>query len=340
MGFIYIIRNDVNDKVYIGQTRQSVEDRFKQHIRAAESCYNKSKLYNAMREIGVEHFTIDKIMECDDSLLNHYEIEMISEYNSYLDGYNSNSGGSGIRNYEPEFLYDLIQDYKQGMTQIDLCVRYKISRDYLVRLLAEVSRPNKICKSMYSLNNTNVRIIRCTNELVWDKIYDNIGEAYNDTAPSIDKVSFYREVSIACMVCNIAYGYRWQREDAITKYDKTFRSVLDLELYEKDEEYTIQDGIVKCSNTLYLLRGVKNKCKICGKEIGKSAEICIDCLKNRRNKLIQGTNIIKPSKEELAEMLKTQSFMAIGRIYGVHGNSVKKWAIKYGLYTFAIGSRG
>ena len=32
-GFVYIIRNTVNDKVYIGQTTQSIEERFKQHLR-------------------------------------------------------------------------------------------------------------------------------------------------------------------------------------------------------------------------------------------------------------------------------------------------------------------
>lgn len=333
MGFIYIIRNDVNDKVYIGQTRQSVEDRFKQHIRAAESCYNKSKLYNAMREIGVEHFNIDKLIECDDSLLNYYEIEMISEYNSYLDGYNSNSGGSGSRNYEPDFLYNLIQDYQRCIPQIDLCIKYKISRAYLVDLMKGVSRPNKRLKSMYSLNGTQVRIIRCTNELVWDKIYNNIEEAYTDTNATVDKNSFYREVSIACMVCNTAYGYRWQREDVLKKDNKTFRSIIDLNLYENGEEYTLHNGIIQCSKALYFLHGVKNKCKICGKDIDKRAKVCSECLNKQRNSLIQGTTVVKPSINELSDMLKTKSFMEIGRMYGVHGNSVKKWAIKYGIYS-------
>lgn len=130
------------------------------------------------------------------------------------------------------FLCNLIQDYQRGMSQIDLCVRYKISRAYLVDLLTGVSRPNKRFKSVYSLNNTQVRVIRCNNELVWDRIYDNVKEAYIDMGLAVDRNSFYREVSIACMVCNIAYGYRWQREDAIKKNNKVFRSVLDLNLLE------------------------------------------------------------------------------------------------------------
>lgn len=39
----------------------------------------------------------------------------------------------------------------------------------------------------------------------------------------------------------------------------------------------------------------------------------------------------KPSANELKELLSKNSFEAIGRIYGVAGNSVKKWCKKYGI---------
>lgn len=32
-GYIYIIKNKINEKVYIGQTLRSVEERFKQHMK-------------------------------------------------------------------------------------------------------------------------------------------------------------------------------------------------------------------------------------------------------------------------------------------------------------------
>lgn len=332
MGSIYIIRNDINDKVYIGQTRQSVEDRFRQHIKAAESCGNKSKLYKAMRQLGVEHFTVDTLMECDDCDLNYNEIEAISKFNSLIAGYNSTSGGSGHTDYEPYFLYNLIQDYKSGMTQIDLCVKYNISRAYLVDLLKGVSRPACRSKSMYSLSNTAIRVIRCNNEMEWEQIYGSIEEAYNDVASNVDRQSFYREVSIACMVCNTAYGYRWQREDMVVRGDRVFRSILDLKMYEQGGKYTLQNGKIACENALDNLYGIKHRCKICNRVIDKNAVICSECYSRKQSQTIQGTNKSKPSKEVLAELMKTMSFMAIGRLFGVHGNSVKKWAIKYGLY--------
>ena len=41
-GYIYIIKNYKNNKVYIGQTTQDVEKRFKQHLKCSKS--NKNQL--------------------------------------------------------------------------------------------------------------------------------------------------------------------------------------------------------------------------------------------------------------------------------------------------------
>ena len=34
MAFIYKITNDINQKIYIGKTERSIEERFKEHCRA------------------------------------------------------------------------------------------------------------------------------------------------------------------------------------------------------------------------------------------------------------------------------------------------------------------
>ena len=51
MGYIYIIKNNVNSKVYIGQTKKSIEERWKEHIYS--STYRNQILYMAMRKYGV-----------------------------------------------------------------------------------------------------------------------------------------------------------------------------------------------------------------------------------------------------------------------------------------------
>ena len=64
MAYIYQITNDVNQKIYIGKTENSIEKRFKEHCWDASRERNEKRpLYNAMRKYGVEHFHIELIEE-------------------------------------------------------------------------------------------------------------------------------------------------------------------------------------------------------------------------------------------------------------------------------------
>ena len=51
IGYIYIITNNVNDKVYVGQTYRSIKERFSEHLRSNDDCY----LHRAMRKYGKSH---------------------------------------------------------------------------------------------------------------------------------------------------------------------------------------------------------------------------------------------------------------------------------------------
>lgn len=57
-GYIYKIWNDVNDKVYVGQTTRNVEHRLKEHIYSANGKKPRYMqiLHLAIKEIGPEHF--------------------------------------------------------------------------------------------------------------------------------------------------------------------------------------------------------------------------------------------------------------------------------------------
>ena len=102
-GYIYKIYNDINDKLYIGQTISTLEERWHGHMSALlnEKRY-KSALYQAIRKYGKENFhicEIDKIERCckDDLIkeLNILEQKRILEYHSltYENGYNIELGG-------------------------------------------------------------------------------------------------------------------------------------------------------------------------------------------------------------------------------------------------------
>lgn len=95
MGYIYIIRNTVNHKVYIGQTKETVQSRFKRHVYAANGGCHYA-IYKAMRKYGVLNFYVQEIEKCSNELLNERETYWIAYYKSNKSkyGYSMTEGGS------------------------------------------------------------------------------------------------------------------------------------------------------------------------------------------------------------------------------------------------------
>ena len=56
-GFIYKVTNKVNNKVYIGQTRYTVEFRWRQHVNSKDNCH----FHLALRKYGVDNFLVENI---------------------------------------------------------------------------------------------------------------------------------------------------------------------------------------------------------------------------------------------------------------------------------------
>ena len=67
-------------------------------------------------------------------------------------------------------------------------------------------------------------------------------------------------------------------------------------------------------------------CPICGEPKNRYATHCMKCsLKIRSDKSL------KPSKEVLIEQITKMSFVAIGKLYNVSDNAVRKWCASYNL---------
>ena len=95
-GKIYKITNQVNGKVYIGQTTKSLKERFNKHCWATSSndVYHQSMAIKlAIHKYGKENFKIELIEECDINKLDEREVYWISYYDSYNNGYNCTKGG-------------------------------------------------------------------------------------------------------------------------------------------------------------------------------------------------------------------------------------------------------
>ena len=94
-GNIYIIKNKINKKIYIGQTLLDIHTRFNLHIAKSKSGRN-SKLYKAIREYGKDNFEISLLeSNIPISALDSKEKEYIQSYNSIKEGYNTSIGGDG-----------------------------------------------------------------------------------------------------------------------------------------------------------------------------------------------------------------------------------------------------
>ena len=105
MSYIYKIINNINGKIYIGKTNETIEERFKIHVKDSKKEIEKHRpLYRAFNKYGIENFSVEKVEECSPDVVNERESYWIEYYNSFHYGYNATRGGDG-RSYLD---YDLI----------------------------------------------------------------------------------------------------------------------------------------------------------------------------------------------------------------------------------------
>jgi len=100
MGVIYIIKNTVNFKIYIGQTKNTLHNRWNGHLSSFRQFLKnpiKSRswaLYGAFKKHGLENFVLINFRTCLDSELDDIETHYIKTLGSLTpNGYNIRSGG-------------------------------------------------------------------------------------------------------------------------------------------------------------------------------------------------------------------------------------------------------
>lgn len=126
MGNIYIIKNTINDKVYIGQTLFDVETRWKQHLQEAKKHTNRH-LYNAINYYGEDKFYYEILVkDVEDKDLNDLEKHYIKLYDSFNSGYNMTIGGEGgsIYDINVKQVYEL---WKDGLSPKQIAEELKCS---------------------------------------------------------------------------------------------------------------------------------------------------------------------------------------------------------------------
>jgi len=135
---IYLIRNIVNNKVYVGKTSRPLFTRIKEHLRFSNPGH---ALHRAIKKYGQNCFTVEVLAERIESLkkANITEISLIQSYqaNNKKYGYNLTSGGDGIVGYKwtaaqlmqmservkgnknPMFGHKHSEDFKQWLSKLN-----------------------------------------------------------------------------------------------------------------------------------------------------------------------------------------------------------------------------
>lgn len=134
---------------------------------------------------------------------------------------------------------------------------------------------------------------------------------------------------------------------ATCEKDKSFNSILHIAIRKYGAEQFIWEVLEECSvdiiderekyyiekyNTIspngynilsggQKVRAIPIYCKECGKQITKEAitGLCHSCYSKSTRK------VEWPTKEELVTLLKTNSFEAVGRMYNVSSNAIRRW---------------
>lgn len=203
MGYIYCIKNQINQKCYIGKTLLTVEQRFKQHIRDSKKQKNKNRsLYKAFIKYGIDNFICTVLEEVSSDLLSNREIYWIQTLNSYgKNGYNQTKGGDGKSYIDPTPILNL---YQQGYNQKTISKKLKITESTIRKIL----------------RNNYIHIRKSTSKVVEQYDLDlNLIQTFDSTVAASEYLCKTKNVSSCCKrhiveCCNnkmkSAYGYIWK----------------------------------------------------------------------------------------------------------------------------------
>lgn len=114
--YIYLIKNNLNNKYYVGQTTQKrIERRWQSHYHVKKNLKNLPPIMLAISKYGKDNFTFSVLASCSSRAeLDELERKYIAEYNSLApNGYNLMAGGTSGYVFHEETLKKM-SEIKKG----------------------------------------------------------------------------------------------------------------------------------------------------------------------------------------------------------------------------------
>lgn len=136
-----------------------------------------------------------------------------------------------------------------------------------------------------------------------------------DLETPISEINNINNLIALCPNCH------WELDHKVLEFDKNWLpenyNLEEVERYNQKHTKTIKEIRQKEEKI--------NFCIDCGIKIGMTAHRCVECL----GKSVRRAD--RPTKDELKEMIRKESFLSLGKKFGVSDNAIRKWCIDYGL---------
>lgn len=214
MSKIYKITNDVNDKIYIGKTKLTIEKRFRQHCTdSAKPNIDKRPLYHAMNKYGIDHFSIHLIEECEDSIASEREQYWIGYYKTYTNGYNATLGGDGKSYID---ISNLLELWSSGKSLKEISEITHHDKGWISTLLKDngIHEDDIIYRGQLKKQNQVQMLDKTTEEILYT--FSSTREAArwlikNKNLPSSNEGGYSSHISEVCRgKRKTCQGYKWR----------------------------------------------------------------------------------------------------------------------------------
>lgn len=208
MAYIYLISNDINNKLYVGKTVSTIDTRYNKHISEAFTQHSDYAIHRAMRKYGINHFKVTEVENCSLEEVSEREKYWIKYYDSYNNGYNETQGGEGNLKYDYEIIYSL---FVSGMTQKEIAQKLGCEKHTITRALKNFDvAPEQRQKGKYgNSKKIVVKIDLSTNQILQE--YCSATDAAKAEGCSVATISMVCHNKRKLVNKNYTYRYKTDR---------------------------------------------------------------------------------------------------------------------------------
>lgn len=204
MPYIYKITNQINKKIYIGKTLETIEERWRQHIKDSKRVrIEKRPLYSAFNKYGIDNFTIEIVEECSVKEIDERERYWIEYFRSFKEGYNATLGGDGRAYCDYDLIYTL---FKQGLNLKEISKKLGYGTDTCSKALKTfgITKEQVINNGRDKIRKSIIQLDKDTEEII--QVFPSLKAAF----ASLGKQSSGHIAEVCKGKRKTAYGYKWK----------------------------------------------------------------------------------------------------------------------------------